>query len=149
MRKDYSLFQEQGELCKGYGFDFIDEIENARFSEGKPEFRHEHWSFTRYSPERVAHLFHNWKKCFDTHEIHPGVKQAYEQELSLLEVCTGNYDEPDYIPITADLDIEALKREWHQGHCLYHHIFIGKESERAYADRRASIPGPMGRPADE
>jgi len=81
--------------------------------------------------------------------VHLGVKQAYEQELSLLEICTGNYDDPDYIPITADLDIGTLKRQWHQDYWLYHHIFIGKEFERAYADRSASIPGPMGRPADE
>ena len=144
MRKGYSLFQEHSELYKGYAVDFIDEIKNTRFFEDKPEFQHEHWSFTRYSHERVAHLFRNWKKCFGTPEIPPGIKQAYEQELSLIEVCTGIYDDPDYIPITADLDIETLKRQWHQDYWLYHHISIGKESGRTYADRSPSILAPLG-----
>ena len=84
------------------------------------------------------------KKCFPDFKVPPGVKQAYEQELSLLEVCAGNYDNPRYLPITANLDIVLLKKQWCLAYYLCHRLITGKKPEKAYANHSASVSASKG-----
>lgn len=142
MLEIYTLPPTQVGISKNGSPAAVCETENAKAFEAQAEVDHRSWSFTAYPPERVAHLYHNWKKCFDNPQVHPGVKEAYEQGLGLLEVCTGDYDNPYYIAIATDLNIEALKKQWHLDYCLFYRLVTRNPSNREKAGSGASVTVP-------
>jgi hypothetical protein len=144
MVEGYTLSQAQAELVKNYGFDPVCDMNNTQFIEDQHRLGYRNWSFTEYFPQRVAHLFHNWNKCFPDFKVPPGVKQAYEQGLSLLEVCAGSYDNPRYFPITANLDIELLKKQWCLDYYFCYRVVTGKEPGKAYVNHSASVYASKG-----
>lgn len=121
-------------------------MKNAKPLEDQHDLEHNVWSFTEYSPERAAHLYNNWKKCFAASKVHPGVKEAYEQGLRLLEICTGDYENPHYIPVVPDLAIKALKKQWRLDYCRFYHLVTKNTSNRENADSSTSVaaPNPKG-----
>ena len=115
-------------------------MNSAEFFENQPQFiERRGWSFVEYSPEMVVHLYHSWKKCFPNPKVNPGVKQAYEQGLSLLEICRDDYDNPHYIPVVPDLNIDALKKQWCLDYCYSHHLLPRSKSRDKNSNSRAPV----------
>ena len=123
----------QRTLYNGYGdlFDCLMKHENLKLLAKKPDFNSLNWSFVIYPPKRVAILH--------AHQQNPSqmIKEAFENGLSLVEVCTGDYENPVQIVLTPNVNLEYLKKKWCLDYCRFHHLIV-----REYLEKRTgcSIP---------
>jgi hypothetical protein len=78
----------------------------------------DHWSFTIYPPQRVAALYAH---CKDPPEA---MRESFEDNLPLIEICAGDYNMPLYIVRTPNVDMDYLKRKWCVDYCTWHHIVV-------------------------
>ncbi|MBX9804543.1 MAG: hypothetical protein K2Y18_02175 [Alphaproteobacteria bacterium] len=106
-------FESFDELLKD-----IQTIENLKLVDDQPNLSQLNWSFTIYSPRRVAALY--------THTKDPcgAMQEAFEDNLPLIEICAGDYKMPLYIVLTANVDMDYLKRKWCIDWCTYHHLLV-------------------------
>jgi hypothetical protein len=111
--KEKELFQNYNEL-----FDHIVEAENLRMLERHPDFRTMQWSFTAYAPHHVQALYAHLK------ERHSAIKEASESQLPLIEICTGDFANPEYVVGTANLNIKYLKKKWTLAYCAAHGMSV-------------------------
>ena len=65
-----------------------------------------HWSFVIFPPERVASLYFKLQQK----PVLASLKEAYEQQLGVIEICKGYYRNPIWMPLTLGLDIRKLKK---------------------------------------
>ena len=94
-------------------FKDVTTTENSKLLEDQPDLSQMNWSFTIYPPKRVAALHaHTKAPC-------AAMQEAFEDNLSLIEICTGDYKMPLYIFLTRNVDVHYLKK---QG-CLYYCTF--------------------------
>lgn len=99
-------------------FDYLMEIENLKLVARCPNFKHMNWSFTIYSPKHVSALYtYNKAPCI-------AIKEAFEESLPLIEVCTGDYKNPFYIAVTPNVNMDFLKKKWCIDYCTYHHLLV-------------------------
>jgi hypothetical protein len=82
------------------------------------------WSFVTYPPERVNQL------CQFDPLAEPSLRKAYDEQLGLLELCSGDYANPRYIALTPDVDVQGLKKQWLQKYCKAHGLAIEDCQER-------------------
>lgn len=94
-------------------FDHIVEVENRKFVAKQQDNEQINWNFTIYSTKQVAVLYVYHKDPDDA------LKEAYEEGLSLIEICTGSYAHPNYIVMTPNIDMDYLKRKWCLDFCTY------------------------------
>jgi len=99
-------------------FDYITETENLKLLEKCPNVKEMNWSFTIYPPRQVAALY--------SHKDNPdaAIKEAYEEELPLIEICVGCYKNPSYTVYTPNVDIDYLKMKWCLDYCTYHDFLL-------------------------
>ena len=90
--KPVEYFENYNEL-----FDCITTKENAQLIAENPNFQKMHWSFAIHSPRRVAAYYAHHKDSCDA------IKEAYEEGISLIEICTGDYTKPTYIALTPNI----------------------------------------------
>jgi hypothetical protein len=93
-------------------------LENLKMLAPNPDFSTMNWSFTLYSPDRVALLFEHMKDDFLP------IQQAYEQGLPLLEICSGDFGLPEYIVKTPMLNMDYLKKRWVLDYCECHEMIV-------------------------
>lgn len=110
-------------------FDFIcemdEEIQWGKLPGIDLEPEESNWRFVSYSPGQVDG-FHPFVTTKD-----PNFQKAYFEQWGLLEICAGDYKDTRYIPLTADLDMEELKKEWLYGYCKAHGLALAENfSER-------------------
>ncbi len=82
----------------------------------KPQ--HMDWNFTTHSSKWVPILYTRSKNPSEA------IKEAFEENLALIEICTGDYKKPLYIPLTPNVDMEYLKKKWCVDWCTFHHILV-------------------------
>jgi hypothetical protein len=111
--KEKEYFQNYDEL-----FDYIVETENEKMLELEPDFRAMQWSFTAYSPHHVQALYTHLKGQ------HPFIKEALESQLPLIEICIGDFTNPEYVVETENLKIRYLKKKWSLAYCTAHGITV-------------------------
>lgn len=99
-------------------FDYLTTIENLKLLAKQPDFKQVNWSFTVYPPQRAAVLYIHSK---DPSEA---MKEAFEEKLSLIEICTGDYKSPVYTVVTPNVNIEYLKQKWCLDYCTFHHLIV-------------------------
>lgn len=106
-------------------FDYIVAVENNTLLENQSDNKQGDWCFNIYLPTQVSVLF--------THAIEQddAIREAYEEELSLIEVCAGSYKHPVYIVSSANTDIDFLKKKWCLDYCTYHD-FILRDYSKIY-----------------
>jgi len=114
------LFQNYNELFK-----YIQNMENLKLLEGHICFQDEPWSFTLYTHKRLSYIY---PKFLEKYFSKSG-KQAYEQELDLLEIYKGDYHNPIQIPVTQDVDIQDLQKNWCQDYCNAHNYVLVEYNE--------------------
>jgi hypothetical protein len=52
------------------------------------------------------------------------MQEAFEYNLPLIEICTGDYKNPLYIVLTPNIDMDYLKRKWCIDWCTFHHLLV-------------------------
>ena len=117
--KEMKLFEKVEGLFK-----YITALENEKMLEDHKHFGKTEWSFIIFSRKDVHELYHNSKKDDLTEEL----KQAYQQELELLEVCHGDCQTPAQLPLTPDIDLEELKMDWCRAYCITHQFYLAEDS---------------------
>ena len=79
------------------------------------------WSFIVYLPEQVVPLYTlSQKPC-------EAIEEAFDENLPLIEICTGDYKKPLYMAMTPNIDMHYLKRKWCIDYCTYYNLVV-KES---------------------
>ena len=107
------LFESYDEL-----FVHLNRLENLKILAPNPDFTAMNWSFTLYSAERVCLLFEHLRE-----QALP-VKEAHEQSLPLIEICTGDFALPEYVVKTPTLNMGYLKRKWSLDYCACHGMSV-------------------------
>ena len=112
------------ELFEDYNdfFQYLVHLENLKMLAPNPEISRMNWSFTLYSPDKVTLLFEHMKEDFFP------IKEAYEQELPLLEICSGDFGLPKYVVKTPMLNVDYLKKKWVLDYCECHGLIITEKS---------------------
>ena len=106
-------FESYGEL-----FDCLISTNNVDFHEDSTSIRDKDWSFTVYPSKQVAALYGHSK---DSPEA---MKEAFEDHLPLIEICAGDFNQPLYIVLTPNVDLDYLKKKWCVDYCTWHHIVV-------------------------
>lgn len=120
---DSVLFNNYDELFK-----FITHKENMKLLGNSP--LDDAWSFTVYPSAWAACLLND--KSYFTDNNKAAIKHSYEQQLELLEICTGDYQAPLYIAVTENVRLDELKKKWCHEYCDFHDFpiqetFLGEE----------------------
>ena len=101
-------------------FNYIIMIENKKMLEDHTNFGNMAWSLKIMSAQHVRELYTHMKKSERTEAL----REAYEQELPLLEVCHGDFRNPARFPLTPHIDLEALKMDWCRAYCKVHQFYV-------------------------
>jgi hypothetical protein len=99
-------------------FEHLTAIENTKLIAKNPYFKEMNWSFTIHPPRRVAAFYTHLKDSCDA------IKEAYEEGLSLIVMCTGDYRTPTYIALTPNVNVDYLKKKWCVDYCTWHHLLV-------------------------
>jgi hypothetical protein len=98
-------------------------FENLKLLVKQPEFKQMHWSFTVYPPKWVAALYNHSK---DPSGI---LKEVFEDDLPLIEICKGDYKNPQHIPVTPNVNMEYLQKKWCLDYCTFHNLILRENYE--------------------
>ncbi|MBM3469152.1 MAG: hypothetical protein FJX71_06990 [Alphaproteobacteria bacterium] len=91
---------------------------NSKLLDDQYDFVRLDWSFTVYPPKRVVVLHaHTKVPC-------GAMQEAVEDNLPLIEICAGDYKNPQYIVLTANVDMDYLKKKWCIDYCTFHHVLV-------------------------
>lgn len=107
--KDYEAF-----------FTYINALENSKLTESRSCFPGEIWSFVLFTNKRLSYIYH---KTLERSFSKIG-KEAFEQELDLIEISKGDHKSPLQIPVTPDVDVQKLKENWCQEYCDAHNYTL-------------------------
>jgi hypothetical protein len=94
-------------------FKHISSIENSKLTECSSRSLGEIWSFALYTNKRLSYIYY---KTLERSFSKVG-KEAFEQELDLIEIYKGDFQNPIQIPVTADINVQELKEAWCQEYC--------------------------------
>ncbi len=83
-----------------------------------PNFTTMNWRFTIYAGERVELYFAHLK------DKSTSIKEACDQKLPLIEICTNDFTRPEYVVVTPKLDMLPLKKKWVLDYCKAHNMVI-------------------------
>jgi len=111
--KPIEHFKDYNEL-----FDHLLAVENTKLIANNPNFKEMNWRFTIHPPRRVVAFYVHLK---DTNEA---IKEAYEEDLSLIEICFGDFTKPTYIALTPNTNLDYLKKKWCVEYCVFHHLVV-------------------------
>ena len=127
MMFDYTRCQFQGydEL-----FGYLSETENLKLIEETPDFTTMNWSFNVYSPEQVEALHTHMKNQ------PAAIQEAFEQQLPVIEICKGDFDNPFYVSVTPNIDQASYQKGWCIDYCDFHHLAITENAEAFRTGRR-------------
>lgn len=84
-------------------FECLTSIENLKLIAENSNFKHMNWSFTVYAPN---------------------LREAFEENLPLIEICTGDFKKPLHIVLTPNVDMDYLKKKWCIDYCTFHHLVV-------------------------
>ena len=112
------LFQSDGSAI-GLFEDFdelshhINTIETAKIVNSRTTFDEDIWSFSLFTNKRLSYIFY---KTLERSFSKTG-KEAFDQGFDLIEISKGDYENPLQIPVTPDVNIEELKKNWCYEYC--------------------------------
>lgn len=99
-------------------FEYLAGTENANLTAVNHNAKDRDWRFTIHPPQRVATIYAHLKDSCEA------IKEAYEESLPLIEICSGHYSKPHYIAQTANVDMDYLKRKWCVDYCANHNFIL-------------------------
>ena len=80
---------------------------------GALDLENANWRFVYYKHTELNIIY----SCMNEPPISGIERQAFDQGLDLIEVHHGSPLNPIQIPVTEDLDIESLKKDWCEAYC--------------------------------
>jgi hypothetical protein len=86
----------------------------AKKSDSKPM----NWNFTVYPANQMGTLLSGHKNPPEA------LEEAFEENLSLVEICTGDYKNPLYVVLTPNVNMNYLKKKWCVDYCTYHNLVV-------------------------
>lgn len=104
-------------------FNFICGLEGHGL-EGPNEPGNTSWRFIVHSPDKVASLYDNRKNGSFAPAMNPEIQKAYDEQLDLLEIRTGDQTNPRYVALTPSADMDGLKKKWCDDYCAFYAIDI-------------------------
>jgi hypothetical protein len=115
-------------ICKPHGKairsfesdDIFNHLSAGELLEDHPDVDKTHWGFVIFPPEDVPHLFFKLKK----ESITPMIRQAYAGQLGIIEICTGDYANPTWVPLTPGVDVGNFKKDWYVECCKEHGYLV-------------------------
>lgn len=99
-------------------FEYLSGTEHAKFIAVNQNVKDRDWNFTVYSPQQAAILYTDFKDSWEA------IKEAFEERISLVEICSGDYKRPLYIAQTPNVDMDYLKKKWCVDYCVYHNLVV-------------------------
>ncbi|MGV8949312.1 MAG: hypothetical protein ACOH2E_08150 [Candidatus Paracaedibacter sp.] len=99
-------------------FDCIITTEALKSAERTSNSKPMNWSFIVYPAGQVDILLAAHKKPSEA------LREAFEEYLPLIEICTGDYKHPTHIVLTPNVDMHYLKKKWYVDWCAWHHIVV-------------------------
>lgn len=111
--KSTEFFEDYNDL-----FEYLAGTEHAKFTAINQNLKDRNWHFTIHPPQRVMSLYADFKKSWQA------IKEAFEERISLIEICTGDYKKPLYVAQTPNVDIGYLKKKWCVDYCAYHNLVV-------------------------
>lgn len=126
-------------LFKDYDglFNHINTTENSKLLESSSCFPGEIWSFVLFTNKRLSYIYY---KTLERSFSKIG-KEAFEQELDLIEISKGDYKNPLQIPVTSDVNVQELKKNWCQEYCDAHDYMIVEYNNFENDPSVHNIPG--------
>ena len=119
-----NICKPNGNLIKSFkNDDAFNHLSGGELLEDHPEIDATHWGFVVFPPKKVPNLYLNLKQK----PVPTPLKEAYEQQLGVIEICKGDYENPTWIPLTLGLDIGKLKKDWYLECCKKHGFFVIQE----------------------
>ena len=78
------------------------------------------WRFVIHPPKEVINVY--------THSKAPSgsLKEAYKENLPLIEICTGDYKLSLPIALAPNVDMDYWKKKWCIDYCTYHNLVVKK-----------------------
>lgn len=101
-------------------FKHINSVENSKLMECGSRSLGEIWSFALYTNKRLSYIYY---KTLERSFSKVG-KEAFEQELDLIEIYKGDFESPIQIPVTPDVNVQELKEAWCQEYCDSHNYLL-------------------------
>lgn len=114
-QKPVGIFQNYDELCQHFNA-----IESSKLLECSSCSLSETWSFTLYTHKRLSYIYY---KTLEKSFSKVG-KEAFEQELDLIEIYKGDFKYPTQIPVAHDVNIQELKENWCREYCDAHNYIL-------------------------
>lgn len=108
-------FKNYDELSK-----YINAIENSKLMEHGSHSLGEIWSFALHTNKRLSYIYY---KTLERSFSKVG-KEAFEQELDLIEIYKGDFMDPIQVPVTPDVNVQELKENWCHEYCDAHHYLL-------------------------
>lgn len=119
-----NICKPNGNLIKSFkNDDAFNHLSAGELLEDHHEIDATHWGFVVFPPKKVPNLYLNLKQK----PVPTPLKEAYEQQLGVIEICKGDYTNPTWVPMTLDLDIGKLKKDWYLECCKKHGFFVIEE----------------------
>jgi hypothetical protein len=125
------LFEDFDEL-----FHHINTIETTKFTGSSSCFDGDIWSFSLFTNKRLSYIFY---KTLEQSFSKIG-KEAFDQGFDLIEISKGDYENPLQIPVTPDVNIEDLKKNWCYEYCDAHGYVMIDYSNNFGNDPSLSVP---------
>lgn len=127
-------------LFKDYDdvFKHITSLENSRLIESS-YFPKDIWTFVIFTNKRLSCVYH---KTLERSFSKIG-KEAVDRELDLLEMSKGDYYNPIQIPVTADVNVQELRKKWCQEYCDTHDytlVELNNNFEHAHNVLEQAVP---------
>jgi hypothetical protein len=93
-------------------------LENLKFAPKDPGFKQMDSNFTVFSSKKIATLYAN------TQQPLTSLIEAYEENLPLIEICTGDYRFPLHVALTPNVDIDYWQKKWYMDWCTCRNLLV-------------------------
>jgi hypothetical protein len=110
-KNNLHVFYQYRGLCN-----FIEALEKDRIAK-KDTRKTQSWIFARHSHRRLM----TYQSLYSNPMVYP-IRTANRNENSwdILEIVSGNPDNPAFIPLAHNVDIEPLQQNWCKKYCDVH-----------------------------
>lgn len=96
---------------------------------GHNKFLNEHiknpWNFFILTPNKIAALPSTLRKSYD----HLMLQEAWEKQLTMIDVCKGDFKDLKQILVQSTAQIKALQKEWCRDYCIAHGMSVEETKE--------------------
>lgn len=113
----------------------IKKIEKLKLLRGDYVYGQSNWYFLYRPYEKLSMVYYHMIDKPPT----AIEKEAYEKQLSFIEIYKGSYDFPLQFLVTPELDIDKLRKNWCRDYCKAHGYVIGKRIGKGLSEKEKGL----------